>query len=1115
MEEKDKEAVHMLHILTGPAGSGKTGEVLRRMEKNGRERPQLLLVPEQASFETEQRFCRANGNRAGLYGEVLTFTRLENRVLSLAGGAARTVLDEGGRLLMMYAALRSVSANLTVFAMPSRKPEFLNSLIATVDELKSWCVTGADLIRAGEGTEGLDGDKLRDLGLIFSAYEAMTARGGLDPRDRLTRLAEKLGEHAYCLDKDVWLDGFTDFTPQQGLVLERLLRQAHTVTVTLAMDPGREREEVFAIARRTAVRLKRMAEKAGCPVTEEEIEARAVGRTEPLRHLEAGLFSLPPEPYEGPWDGSVSVSCLPTPRDEVRWAAGVIRDLAEDGYRYREIILTARSMERYRDHIREVFAEYGIPVFQSEKTDVLQKPIFTLITAALDAVSGGYEYEDMFRYLKTGLAGITPDQCDRLENYVRTWDLWGSRWTARKDWTMHPEGYQKSFTQEDRALLAELNDLRRKVAEPLETFRRSAGETVRTQGMALYAFLESIGAPDALEARSAQLLERGEPELAREYSQLWEIFCGALEQCVALLGDMEDSLADFTRLMKLLLSRYTVGSIPASLDRITAGEAHRLANRSARAVILMGADDGAIPLVKPGQGLLTDRDRELLEGFGLELAPRLEDELGRENTIVYAICTQPTDRLYVSWPAAAGGETRPSFLVERLRALFPLCGTPAVPPLSPDQLVTLASRDPDARTALEEDWGEAFRRLDRAAHWERGRLSPDAVRRLYGEKVAMSASRMDRYKSCHFAYFLQYGLEARPRRRAGFDAPVYGTFVHYVLEHVLRAARERGGAASCTDEEVRALTREAVTGYVSAQLGGMEHQTPRFRYLFRRLQAGVQAVVDNVIDELRASDFQPVLFELGFGSGQDLPPVEVRANGVTLRISGFVDRVDGWEKDGRLYLRVVDYKTGRKSFDLTEVWNGLGLQMLLYLFTLEEKGEKLFDLPPASAGVLYLPARDALIDGSRTMDEAERRAKLDRELKRDGLILDDEEVIRAMEHPESGMRFLPLRVSAKTGAISGNVLVTAERLGRLRRHTGRILEDICREIAAGNIDADPFWRGPSKNPCQYCDYKQVCQFREDKDRRRWAPTVPAGEFWQRLEETEEEGGESCGRAENA
>lgn len=1103
----------MLTILTGRAGSGKTKEIFAQMAREGGARPQLLLVPEQASFEAEGRFCRENGNRAGLYGEVLSFTRLENRVLSLAGGGAQPVLDEGGRLLVMYAALQAVAGSLTVYAMPSRKPEFLESLLTTLDELKSCCVTGETLTQVGEETEGLDGEKLRDLGLIFGTYEAMTARGPLDPRDRLTRLADKLKKTPYLKNKDVYLDGFTDFTPQQGLVLEEILRQAHSVTLALTFGAGAG--EVFAPAQKTIAAMKRLAAKTGIPVKEIALQGESQDKTAPLVHLEQNLFAQPGAPYQGDWDGSVTVSCLASPREELAWVAGEIRDLVRcGGYRYRDIAVAARTMDKYWEELEGVFAQYDIPLFQAEKTDILQKPIFTLITAAMDAVNGGYAYEDMFRYLKTGLAGLTPAECDRLENYVLTWNIFGSRWTAQRGWTGHPGGYHKPFTPEDEEALEDLNALRLRVIAPLEKLRKEAKGTIGGQVLALYRFLEEIRAPEALEARSQALLDRGEPELARQYSQLWNIFCGALEQCKAMVGEMEGDFAHFARLLRLLLSRYSVGTIPASLDRVTAGDAQRLAGRAWKVLFLVGADDGSIPQVTPGLGLLTDQDRAILEDYGLTLAPRVEEKLSREKTIVYTACTLPTRQLRLTWPAQgeSGGELRPSFLVERLTFLFPQGKVEALPAPSPDQLRSLAAQSPAARRALEGEPACAalFGRLDGAAAWQRGRLSAASVASLYGEKVAMSASRMDQYKSCHFAYFLRFGLGAKDRRPAGFHAPEYGTFVHFVLESVLTAIRDKGGVDQVAREEVRALTKGAVETYIQDQLGGMEGQTPRFQYLFRRLEQSVQAVVDNVVAELRCSDFQPIAFELGFGAGKDLPPVEVSDGGVTLRISGFVDRVDGWVKDGRLYLRVVDYKTGRKSFDLTEVWNGLGLQMLLYLFTLEEKGEALFGRPPTSAGVLYLPAREAMISGSRTMGEGVRQSLLDKELVRRGLILEEQAVVEAMEHPEGGLRFLPLRVSAKTGKISGEALVSAQKLGRLKAHTQNILHQICQEIASGNINADPFWRGPERNACQYCEFFRACQFEEPRDRRRWVPSVKNSDFWAWLAQ-EEEGGEDHGR----
>ena len=275
-------------------------------------------------------------------------------------------------------------------------------------------------------------------------------------------------------------------------------------------------------------------------------------------------------------------------------------------------------------------------------------------------------------------------------------------------------------------------------------------------------------------------------------------------------------------------------------------------------------------------------------------------------------------------------------------------------------------------------------------------------------------------------------------------------------------------------ERLAALTREAVERYTQEELGGLEGQSERFQYLFRRLLRSVQAVVENVAQELLSGSFKPISFELGFGRKGELPPVELTVDGVTISVSGFVDRVDGWVRDGRLYLRVVDYKTGKKSFDWTEVWNGLGLQTLLYLFALERQGENLYKMPVESAGVLYLPAHEAVIQGSRTMDDDQwRRAG------------------------EAGYRFLPLRVSKTSGDVTGEALATAEQFGKLGRHIHRVLEEICRELGRGAIAADPFWRGPDKNACRYCDYAAACHFEEGRggDCRRWAPKIAAADFW--------------------
>ena len=1100
----------MLKLLLGRAGTGKTTEILGTMAREGERRPQLLIVPEQHSHDAERQLCAVGGNGVSLCAEVLSFTRLASRVFSVAGGLAEPVLDAGGRLLLMDVALKAVEDRLKVYVRPSRKPPFLTQLAATVNECKGANISPERLFEVAGQVEGESGDKFYDLALICGAYEAYCEQRGADPRDKLTRLARALEGCPWGEGRDIYLDGFTDFTVQERQVLEKLVGQANSVTVALTCDGmAGDEEDVFGPARRTARRLLELAKRMG---VESEVRVRsekgaAVARG--IARVEEHLFEAVLPVFEETPEG-VELYRAMSPYSEVeRAAAELARLVREEGYRYRDLAVTARSMEVYGPLITLIFPRYGLPVFLGGMDDVLQKPILTLVTGALDAVAGEYRYEDVFRYLKTGLTDLSRDEVDRLENYVLKWDIKGSRWTQAGEWNMHPEGYGGVWNETLKARVAELDGLRRRVAEPLERLRRAKEKTGEGLALALYGFLEEIDLPRRLLERGAELRQGGEAALAAEYEQLWKLLCGALEQCAQLLGETGMDWEEFARLFKLVLSQYQVGAIPVSLDRVAAGEMPRLAHKHCKVLYLLGADDGAIPAVAPSPGLLVDEDRSLLAAFGLESAPRLTDKLWREMTIVYETCALPSDRLIVSYALAGedGGKGQPSFLVKKLRQLFPGLVPLDERSLEKDFRMTalrpaleLAGLRPGLGRALKEVPGCAplVERMERAATMERGSLTRPTVEALYGRHVPMSASRMDKYKSCHFSYFMQYGLGAKARKGAEFAATDYGTFVHYVLENVLR---ERKGREVPGREQVSAVVKR----YVEEQLGGLAGETARFRYLFRRLEKTVYAVVKNVCEELENSEFQPVAFELGFGKKGELPPVELTVDGVTLSVSGVVDRVDAWEKDGRLYLRVVDYKTGRKSFDLTDVWNGLGLQMLLYLFTLTEDGKTLFgDRELVPAGVLYLPARDLPVGGSRTMTEEERQKKVDEQLRRKGLVLDDEAVLSAMERGEEGFRFLPLKMK-KSGEIWGEALVSAERLGKLERHTRQILRDIAAELAAGNIAADPFWQGPQHNACQWCEYAAACQFREGRgdDRRRWLPKVGAEAFWEGLEKGKE------------
>lgn len=637
-------------------------------------RPQILIVPEQHSHSMERQLCAIGGSRVSLFAEVLSFTRLANRVFSVYGGLAAPALDGGGRLLLLCAALKSVAPELRVYQRPSRKPAFLSGLLATVDELKTCRITPEQLWTAGEESGGGEGDKLRDLSLIYGAYEAMTARQGADPRDRLTRLAEALTREDWAVGKDFYLDAFTDFTPQERAVLSALLGKANSVTVALTCDKLEEDEGgagIFSPARRTARQLLRLAQERG---VSREIEVRAGGagpKTAALAHLEGQLFAPRPAPYEGAVE-ELTLLKANSPYSEVEWtAAEILRLVREEGYRFRDIAVCARSLEGCGSLVETIFARYGVPVFLSRMSDILQKPILALITSALEAASGGYRYDDVFRYLKTGLTGLSAEDVDLLENYVLKWSLEGSAWTGARDWANHPRGYGLPFSEGDRALLARLNTLRRQVAQTLEGLRKNPDKTGRGQAAALYAFLEAAGVPERLAQRTEELNRRGQAALAEEYAQLWEILCGGLEQCAQILGDAPMELDEFSKLFALVLSQYDVGSIPVSLDRVNVGDMPRLAHRACPVVFLLGADDGAIPAAAPSPGLLNDDDRSLLASYGLELAPRLSDKLYREMTIVYETCALPQRRFYLSWAAAGPGGTGNSAWTGGRRAAAP------------------------------------------------------------------------------------------------------------------------------------------------------------------------------------------------------------------------------------------------------------------------------------------------------------------------------------------------------------------------------------------------------------------------------------------------------------
>ena len=1099
----------MLNIVTGRAKSGKTARMYLSVVERAKSRRQILIVPETSSHKTERELVERGTNRIGLNAEVFTFQSLATRIFSEVGGLCDQYLDGAGRLLTMRLAVSRASASLKTYNKAASKPEFLNSLIRFADEMKSSGIAPEDLSRASCETGGTLSKRLLDLSGIYSAYCYLTKEGALDPRDRMTRLLTSVRESRFFDGAEVWFDSFSGFTRQEFLIIGEIMKKAESATLFLTCadlrtDGG---EDVFQKPRKTAAKLLRLAESLG--VTASVSHLGGGEDDDELSYLERNLYAYGAGQYGGQCR-AIRLMAARDPFEECeRIASGIIRLTREEHLRYRDIAVVSRSFDMYAPILEIVFERYGIPAFFSRKTDILSKPVVSLLLSAVDAVRSDFKPEPLLQYLKTGLSGVKTDDADLLENYILTWNIEGKLWTKDDPWTLHPDGYAP-VTEASSQRLCGLNRIRDEVRAPLVSLKEALSEA-RAGGeyaKVLYEFMEDIGLFDSIQKASDRFLQKGERALAAEYNQLFEILCDALGQFFSVLGREPLELSEFCELFSLLLSGYDVGTIPAVLDTVTLGDVQVALGQHFQAVFIPGAADGMLPPPPKQDGLLSDDDRDELILLGLDLDLDPESRAYEEDYHIYGMFSCALSRLFVSYPLYAKGEAklRPAHAASRLLKLF----SDLSPEFSPREgalyrldsvvpafdLALSASSGTDDPAALSarryfEGHPEFLERIwlaDHAAAQKRGPVSgKERIRGLYGDELRMTASRAEKFESCRFSFFMQYGLSLKVQKSASFDAPAIGTFIHYILENGIKALNGApGGVKAASKEDVKEVCRLYTGRYVDEVLSGLEGKSKRFVHLFERLGKSAAAILQNVVDELLSSLFAPLDFELSFSDTGDLPPVKTAFSDGVLSLNGKVDRVDGYEKDGKLYLRVVDYKTGRKSFSLSDVFNGLDMQLLLYLFTMEERGlrrygerlrEKIESILPA--GVLYVPAYEKRLRSSRPLTREELERLTSRELRRSGLILGELPVIEAMEPGISGDgRFLPVKLNLDKTISAMSSVASSEQFVKLKDHVRGTLREMGELIMAGNLDANPYRRGPEESACDFCEFKRACLFDE-------------------------------------
>lgn len=1109
----------MLRLIIGRAGSGKTAQVMQEIKQNmlGESPGSVLIVPEQYSHEAERELCAVCGDSLSLHAEVLSFTGLARHVAQKQGGAAAPWLDKGGRLLCMALALKNVGSRLRVYSGAGRKAELQAMLLAAVDELKSACISSEQLLEAAADLSDGLGDKLSDLALVLEAYDAVVANGRADPSDRLSLLARQIDEGGSLDGKRIYVDGFIDFTRQQQEILKALLRRGNDVCLCLTLDSFEGDSEIYELSRRAGRSLAAYAKELGETVETKLMEG---GRPGPMGFFVENMFSYGGAKYSGEAEciklfrsGSMAAEC--------EQAAALCLELVrEKSARWRDIAICIRGFDDYRGTLESVFRLYGVPLFTAGRSDMLSKPLPAMINAAYAVIQGGWQVDDVTSYMRCMLTGLDETECDKLENYIFKWQLRGSAWQRRTAWRQHPRGYGMEQDEQSAAELEEINSLRRRLAKPLLKFQRDseAAGTALQHCEALSGLFRELRLPELLKARAEKLMELGREKQAAEYRQLWDIVVSSLEQCAAILGDSPMDGFEFAKLYTTMLSKYDIGTIPVALDRVSAGDFDKNRRRSIKHLIVLGADDQRLPRADESAGVFSRDERQRLLEMELDLGSGGESELWREFSLIYYTLSMPAESLCMCFPVAdsTGAELRPAFVYKRAAELFDV--EPENSVLSRLRLsaeapaLGLAAQamkggDAEAQAAFEyfsSLYPERMEAVRRAAAMQRGSLSNDSVNRLYGKKLYLSASRIDKFASCRFAYFCQYGLKAKPYEPAGFKPPEIGTFMHYLLENTARDVQTRGGFKAVDNAQLREITEGYVAKFVSEELDDFQEKSSRFIYLFKRICNDAYSVVEDMAEELRRSEFQPLDFELDFMNAEDLPPVELGEEGERMSLTGIADRVDGWLHEGKLYVRVVDYKTGHKEFDLSDVYYGMNLQMLMYLFALKNGGEKRYKKPVEPAGVMYIPARSPMLALDRDAGDEEILSGRMKELRRSGLVLDDAALQEAWESG-SDKRYIPIKM--RYGKPVEDSIASAEKLGILNRHIENSLKQMASGIRRGSIAADPFYRSQQENACLNCDFAEACHFSNGSNGEscRFMPKLKPEKVWQLMEEVEKDG----------
>lgn len=1111
-----------LRFCFGPSGSGKSHRIYEEIMQRAAEEPGrnfLIIVPDQFTMQTQKDLVMRSDRDGILNIDVLSFGRLSHRILEEVGTKEMPVLDDTGKSLVLQKVAADLKEQLPAMGSLLHKQGYIHEVKSAISEFMQYGISTQDMDKLITSAQkrGALAMKLKDLKTLYRGFQDYIRDHFITTEETLDVLRRSLSKSKILKGSVVVFDGFTGFTPIQNRLIQELMRVCAETIVTVTIGVGEDpykmdgEQKLFHLSKKTVADLEKLAAEAEVERGEDLFVKGGPNRfakAPALHYLEQNLFRYQYEPYAGEQQEIHMFEAL-SPREEVHQTALYIRHLIrEQGMTYRDIAVVIGDLEGYASYVETEFGQLEIPCFLDRTRGIVLNPMIEYIKSALQLYIKDFSYDTVFHFLRSGMADISREEIDELENYVirtgaRGYRTYSRLFTRR---TEELQGNAEGSEQAEEKTMERLNRIRQQFMDAVEILHMGSQEKAGDYVSHLYDFLEQNQVQQKLLNYQQQFEKEGDLSRAREYAQIYRLVMDLLDQVYELLGEEEISRQEFADILEAGFGEITVGTIPQNVDRIVVGDMERTRLKQVKVLFFLGVNDGSILKNASKGGIISDMDREFLIESGTEMAPSPRQQMYIQRLYLYLNMTKPSEQLYLSYAKvnSEGKGIRPSYLIDTVRKLFPAMSVEY--PQNRSRLEQIEGRQEGARYLAEElreyvegtlpeeerqDFYLMYRAyeadaagrdlLTRAAfrRYRESGLSRIVARALYGQQLENSVSRLETYAACACRHFLQYGLSLQEREEFGFEASDMGTVYHAVLENFAgKLAESNLTWWDFTEDFAAKAVKESVEAYAAIYGETVLYSSARNEYAITRMSRILTRTVLTLQKHLKQGSFQPDDYELSFRFAEDLDSIHVDlSEDEKMHLQGRIDRIDVAEDAEHVYVKVIDYKSGNRKFDLAALYYGLQLQLVVYMnAAMEMESRKHPDKEIVPAALLYYHIDDPTIETPVELTDEQINEQILAKLRMNGVVNSDPGVVERLDrYMQDKSVVIPVE-KKKDGSFSARSgVLSREEMQLISSYVDAKIRSIGREILDGKIAANPYEKG-NEEACTYCAYKKVCGF---------------------------------------